>query len=130
MFVNPPSLGRPVGFSHGVMAPAGARTLHVAGQTAADAAGTIRHREFVEQFDTALAKVLEVVRAAGGEPAHIVRMTIYVTDINAYRAARPLLGGLWKTRMGAHYPAMAVVGVSGLVDRGATIEIEADAALP
>ncbi|HUE88074.1 MAG TPA: RidA family protein [Vicinamibacterales bacterium] len=128
--VNPPELGQPRGFAHGVIVPPGARLLYVAGQTAADDHGQIGEREFVAQFDAALHKVLQVVRAAGGESAHIARMTIYVTDLDAYRVSRALLGGVWKARMGSHYPAMALVQVAGLVDSGATVEIQADAVLP
>lgn len=128
--VNPPHLGRPRGFSHGVIAPPGKRLVFVAGQTAADEHGHIETRDFAAQFAAALEKVVHVVRAAGGEAAHIARMTIYVTDIDAYRASRPLLGEIWKTHMAAHYPAMALIQVAGLVDYGATVEIQADAVLP
>ena len=128
--VNPASRARPRGFSHGVLAPAGWRTLCVAGQTAAADDGNVSEREFVAQFDVTLGKVIDVVRAAGGEPHHIARMTIYVTDLNIYRETRGVLGTTWKKHMGSHYPAMALVGVAGLVDLGASVEIEADAVLP
>ena len=128
--VNPPELGRPRGFSHGVLAPAGARTLYVAGQTAAGADGRVAAAEFAAQFEASLDRVLRVVRAAGGAPEHVTRMTIFVTDLDAYRASRAALGEVWRRQMGAHYPAMALVQVSGLVDAGATVEIQADAALP
>ena len=128
--VNPPELGRPRGFSHGVVAPAGARVLYVAGQTAADDAGHVAEREFVAQFNTALGKVVQVVRTAGGDAAHIVRMTIYVTDMDVYRDSRPLLGPVWRRWMGSHFPAMALVQVGALVDQGASVEIQADAVLP
>jgi enamine deaminase RidA (YjgF/YER057c/UK114 family) len=128
--VNPPELGRPRGFAHGVVVPPGVRLLYVAGQTAADPDGHISDGEFVAQFDAALIKVVQVVRAAGGAASHIARMTIYVTDLEAYRAARPRLRDVWTSRMGAHYPAMALVQVAGLVDPGAIVEIQADAALP
>lgn len=128
--VNPASRPRPRGFSHGVMAPAGGRMLAVAGQTAADDDGRIGVSDFVAQFDAALAKVIDVVESAGGEPRHITRLTIYVTDIDVYAQHRPALGLVWKTRMAGHYPAMALIGVTALVDRDATVEIEADAILP
>jgi enamine deaminase RidA (YjgF/YER057c/UK114 family) len=127
--VNPPELGRPRGFSHGIIVPPGTQLLLIAGQTAADENGAIVATDFVAQFDVALGKVVTVVRAAGGDPSDISRMTIYVTDLDAYRASRSKLGAVWKTRMGAHYPAMALVQVAGLVDRGATVEIQADAVL-
>ena len=128
--VNPPAMGRPRGFSHGVIASPGARLLFVAGQTAADDHGQVGEREFVAQFDAALGRVVQVVRAAGGDPVHIARMTIYVTDLDAYRGSRSRLSAVWRTHMGGHYPAMALIQVAGLVDQGATVEIQADAVLP
>jgi enamine deaminase RidA (YjgF/YER057c/UK114 family) len=125
--VNPPELGRPRGFSHGLLSPRGARVLFVAGQTAADAAGHVSDHDFTAQFATALDKVLQVVRAAGGVPADVARMTVFVTDMAVYRAARRQLGPIWKERLGAHYPAMALVQVTALVDEGALVEIQADA---
>ncbi len=130
LIVNPQSLGRPSGFSHGVVAPAGWRTVYVAGQTAADADGVFGQPDFASEFSTALGKVIEVVRAAGGESSHVARMTIYVTNLDTYRASRSRLAEVWMRHMGRHYPAMALVEVAGLVDRGATVEIQADAVLP
>jgi enamine deaminase RidA (YjgF/YER057c/UK114 family) len=128
--VNPPWRGQPRGYSHGVIAPPGWRILFVAGQTAADDTGAVAEQEFVAQFDVALGRVLDVVRAAGGDAEHVTRLTVYVTDVAAYRDSRRLLGNVWKQHMGAHYPAMALVQVSALVDREASIEIAADAVLP
>jgi enamine deaminase RidA (YjgF/YER057c/UK114 family) len=128
--VNPTDLGPAKGFAHGMLAPAGGRVLFVAGQTAADADGHVEERAFVAQFGTALAKTLSVVRAAGGRAEDIGRMTVYVTDIAAYREARKALGVVWQQHMGGHYPAMALVQVSALVDRYATVEIEATAIVP
>jgi enamine deaminase RidA (YjgF/YER057c/UK114 family) len=119
-----------VGFSHGVIAPAGSRLLYVAGQTATDRSGTIVHGDFAAQFAAALERVLAVVQGAGGSPADIARMTIYVTDLETYRSSRPALGEIWARLMGRHYPAMALLEVNGLVDRGALVEIAADAVLP
>jgi enamine deaminase RidA (YjgF/YER057c/UK114 family) len=128
--VNPPELGRPRGFAHGVLSAPGTRLLFVAGQTAADGGGHVADADFVAQFDTALDKVLRVVRAAGGDAHHIARLTIYVTDMDTYRAARPRLSSVWRERMGSHYPAMALIAVRALVDAGASVEIQADAVIP
>ena len=128
--INPAALGTPRGFNHGLFVPPGFGLLFVAGQTAANAAGEVADRAFVSQFAVALDKTLAVVAAAGGGAEHIVRMTVYVTDMEAYRASRGPLNGIWRDRMGRHYPAMALVGVSHLVDVDATVEIEATAALP
>jgi enamine deaminase RidA (YjgF/YER057c/UK114 family) len=122
-------LGRARGFAHGIVTPAGGRTLFVAGQTATDESGRITSDDFTEQFDRALARVLVVVREAGGRPDQIARMTVFVTSIDGYRASRPALGDIWRRRMGEHYPAMALVAVTALVDAGALVEIEATAVL-
>jgi enamine deaminase RidA (YjgF/YER057c/UK114 family) len=128
--VNPSALGKPRGFSHGLLAPAGTRLLFVAGQTATDAEGRIGARTFAQQFDECLARVLAVVESAGGTPAHVGRMTVFVTRMDEYVASRETLGTVWKQRMGPHYPAMALVEVTRLVDEGAMVEIEATAAIP
>jgi enamine deaminase RidA (YjgF/YER057c/UK114 family) len=122
--INPSPLGRPSGWNHGMLGPAGGRVLFVAGQTAAGAAG------IVEQWERALERVVTVVRAAGGAPADIGRMTVYVTDRAAYLAARRALGDVHRRHMGTHYPAMALVEVKALVDEGALVEIEATAVIP
>jgi enamine deaminase RidA (YjgF/YER057c/UK114 family) len=127
--VNPAALGRPRGFSHGLLAPAGARLLFVAGQTAADSTGTVAARTFAQQFDDCLARVLTIVESAGGTPAHVGRMTVYVTNLDEYLASRKTLNAVWRRRMKDHYPAMALVEVSRLVDEGAMVEIEAIAAI-
>jgi len=128
--VNPAALGAPRGFNHGILAPAGGRILFVAGQPGLDGAGKIVGPGFIEQFDAALDRVIAVVREAGGEPAHIGRLTIYVTSLTEYRRALQPLGDVYRRHMGKHYPAVALVEVKGLVDEGAVVEIEATAVVP
>jgi enamine deaminase RidA (YjgF/YER057c/UK114 family) len=131
--VNPELLGAPKGFSHGMLAPAGGRVLFVAGQTAlggGEDARRIVEGGFLPQWDRALERVITVIEAAGGRPEHIGRMTVYVTDLDLYRAGLGELGAVWRGRMGRHYPAVALVQVAGLVDEGALVEIEATAVLP
>jgi enamine deaminase RidA (YjgF/YER057c/UK114 family) len=127
--INPEELGAPRGWSNGMLARAGGRTLFVAGQTARDASGQVAGADFVSQFDRALGNVLTVVREAGGEVGDIGRFTIYVTDIAQYRASLEPLGEVYRRRMGKHFPAMALVEVSSLVDERALVEIEATAVL-
>lgn len=128
--LNPDTLGEPRGWNHGLLAPPGGRLLFVAGQTARDAEGEVRTSDFVEQFGLALDHALAVVRAAGGRPEHVGRLTIYVTDLDAYRTSLGPLGRAYRECMGRHYPAVALVEVSGLVDEGALVEIEATAVIP
>jgi len=131
--VEPAGWPRPRGYANGMIARG--RTLFVAGQIgwrldAASATFTFDSEDLVDQLGHALANVLAVVRAAGGGPEHIARMTVYVTDLPAYRASLARLGPVWKLHMGKHYPAMALVGVAGLVELQAKVEIEATAVLP
>jgi enamine deaminase RidA (YjgF/YER057c/UK114 family) len=126
--INPRELGAPRGWTNGVVAPANGRLLFVAGQAGwRDADGPAPG--FVEQFTAALDRTLAVVRQAGGRPTDVVRMTVYVTDVEAYRAARKALGEAWRPRFGTYYPAMALVEVTGLVERTAAVEIETTAVL-
>jgi enamine deaminase RidA (YjgF/YER057c/UK114 family) len=123
--INP--RGQPSGWNDGLLAHPGARVLFVAGQTARNATGKVPKAGFAKQFRQALANALEVVEAAGGTPKDVARMTVYVTSMKAYRAARKELAGVWKELMGTHYPAMALVEVSALMDTNAVLEIETTA---
>ena len=127
--INPESLGAPRGYSNGVLAPAGGRLLFVAGQIAWDERQNIVSADFVEQFDRALANVLAVVSEAGGGPAQVARLLIYVTDKKEYRARTREVGECWRARMGRHFPAMALVEVKGLLEDEAKVEIEAVAVI-
>ena len=121
--INPESLGVPRGWNNGMLAPKGGRVLFIAGQTAPDAGG------FVQQFAAVLDRVLTVLREAGGKPEDIGRLTFYVTDLDEYRESLKPLGIQYRERMGKHFPATALVGVKGLVDPRAKVEVEATAVL-
>lgn len=127
--VNPDELGPPRGWTNGMLAPKGGRILFVAGQDAANADGEVVADDFVEQFDIALRKTLAVVRAAGGDPESIGRMTVYVTDMEAYRSSRSEIGAIWRSQMDRHFPTMALLEVSRLVDPRGMVEIEATAVI-
>ena len=124
--LNPPDLPKPRGYSHGVIA-AGGKMVFVAGQIGCDAQGSIHSSDIVDQFGLALENVLKVVGAAGGGPASIVRMTIFVTDLVEYRARLKGLGAAWKRVMGPGYPAISLVEVKALFESSAKVEIEATA---
>jgi len=106
-----------------MLASAGGRVLFVAGQTAPRAGG------LVAQWAAALGQVLAVVRAAGGGPTDIGRMTVYVTSKSEYLANLKPLGEAHQKALGKHYPAMALVEVAALVDDAAVVEIEATAVI-
>ena len=125
--VNPSEWAQPKGYSNGIVATG--RTLHIGGQIGWNQAQEFESTDFVDQFEQTLLNTLAVLTAAGGEPSDIVRMTVFVTDMDAYRSNLRALGGVWKRLMGRWYPAMALVGVTALVERDALIEIETTAVL-
>lgn len=128
--IEPAGWARPRGYSNGILCPAGSRMLYVAGQIGWNAEQRFESDEFGDQFRVALANVLAVVRAAGGGPEHIARLTMYATSRDAYNAALPRVGAAYRELMGRAYPAMALVVVAALLEPRAQIEIEATAALP
>lgn len=127
--VNPDSLRPPKGWSHGMLAPAGGRILFVAGQTAAEATDGSPAGSLADEWRRALSGVVEVVRSAGGSSEDIGRLTIYVTDRREYLENRESIGEAYRSVMGRHFPAMALVEVAGLVDEGARVEIQATAVI-
>ncbi|MFJ6664304.1 RidA family protein [Streptomyces sp. NPDC091383] len=127
--VNPPELSPPTGFSHAVVA-AGSKVVFLAGQTALDGTGKITGDTLAEQFERALGNLLTALRAAGGTPEDLARVTVYATDIAEYRARAGELGRLWQEAAGRVYPAMAVVQVVRLWDETALVELDGFAVLP
>ncbi|MEV0689034.1 RidA family protein [Streptomyces sp. NPDC050388] len=127
--VNPPDLSPPAGFSHAVVAT-GSRTVFLAGQTALDGDGKVVGDTLPEQFTRALTNLLTALRAAGGTPADLARVTVYATDVAAYRLHARELGRVWRRLAGTDYPAMAVVEVARLWDEQAMVELDGFALLP
>ena len=128
-FFNPESLGKPSGYSNGVLTDSGGRLLFVAGQIGWGQDQKIHTSDLVAQFDRALANVISVVSEAGGGAEQIARIVIYVTDKNEYRVRMKEIGESYRARMGKHFPAMVLVEVKGLLDDRAKVEIEAIAIL-
>jgi enamine deaminase RidA (YjgF/YER057c/UK114 family) len=126
--INPPELGRPSGFSHAVVGEG--RTVFLAGQTALDASGSIVGNGVVEQFERALGNLLAALHAAGGEPEHLASLTVYIVDMEDYRAHAAEIGQVWKRLVGREYPAMAGIGISRLWDEEALVEVQGFAVLP
>jgi len=121
--INPEAFGgRPSGWNHGMLSEKGRRILFVAGQI-------VPVGDFVAQWDGALGRVMDVVRAAGGTPENVGRLVVYVTDRPAYLANLTPLGEVHRKHMGRHYTAMSVVEVKSLMDSKALVEIEAVAVL-
>ncbi|MFJ2093482.1 RidA family protein [Streptomyces sp. NPDC087901] len=127
--INPAELSPPAGFSHAVTAT-GSQLVFLAGQTALDQRGDITGTTLPEQFTTALTNLLTALRAAGGSPADLARVTVYATDVADYRANAAELGRIWRRLAGRDYPAMAVIGAARLWDEQALVEIDGVAVLP
>ncbi|MFE1259992.1 RidA family protein [Streptomyces albogriseolus] len=127
--VNPSDLSPPAGFSHAVVAT-GSRVVFLAGQTALDGEGKVVGDTLPEQFTRALTNLLTALRAAGGAPADLARVTVYATDVAAYREHARELGRIWRDVAGRDYPAMAVVEVVRLWDEEAMVELDGCAVLP
>lgn len=128
--INPESLGTPSGYSNGLLADNSGKLLFIAGQIAWDTEQKIASHDLVEQFDKALANVVAVVNAAGGQPDNIARLVIYVTDKIEYRNRTKEVGERYRKHMGKHFPAMVLVQVAGLLDDAAKVEIEGIAVIP
>jgi enamine deaminase RidA (YjgF/YER057c/UK114 family) len=126
--VNPPALARPSGFSHAVVADGG-RVVFLAGQVALGPDGTIVGGTVTEQFERALANLLEALRAAGGGPEHLASLTVYAVDLGDYRAHGQQIGAVWRRLAGQRYPAMAAIGVSRLWEPAALVEIQGHAVI-
>ena len=126
--INPAELARPSGFSHAV-AVTGSHMVFLAGQVGMDRTGTVVSGGVVAQFERALANLLTALGAAGGQPADLVSLTIYIVDLADYQAHGKEIGGVWRRLVGTEYPATAGVGVTRLWDPEALVELQGFAAV-
>ena len=125
--LQPPGWPRPKGYSNGISARG--RIIFTAGVIGWDEREMIVSHRLHEQFAQVLRNTLAILAEDGAGPEHIVRMTCYVIDRSDYLRERDEIGAAWKTIMGAHYPAMALVEVQGLVEPAALVEIETTAVM-
>ena len=130
--INPPTLAKPIGFAHGWLVTnelTQSRTLYLAGQCGYDPQGRITAPgDLVGQLDRALANILEVLQLASMGFQDVVQLNFYVTSRDDYATARSSFGAIWRRHCDRHYPAMAMLMVSGLLDPQARIEIQGIAA--
>jgi enamine deaminase RidA (YjgF/YER057c/UK114 family) len=124
----PPGWPRPKGYANGISATG--RLVVTAGVVGWNADEAFETDDLAGQFRQALANILAILAEGGAGPEHVVRMTCYVTDMPAYRAGLAEVGAAWRELMGRNYPAMALVGVTALVEPSAKVEIEATAMVP
>ena len=126
--LQPPGWPRPKGYANGISASG--RTIYTAGVIGWDEREMIVSHRLDLQFAQVLRNILAILAEGGAGPEHIVRMTVYITDRVQYLKLRDELAPIWKSIMGSHYPAMALVEVKGLVNSSALVEIEATAVVP
>ena len=127
--VQPDGWPRPAGYANAIAAHG--RLIAVSGQVGWDPrTERFASRDMAGQVAQALRNIAEVLAAAHAKPEHVVRLTWFVTNLDAYVAARPRIGEAYRTVFGTHFPAMSVVEVKGLMERDAVVEIEATAVAP
>jgi enamine deaminase RidA (YjgF/YER057c/UK114 family) len=124
----PPGWPRPKGYANGMAAKG--RLIVTAGVVGWNAQEEFETDDLAGQFRQILANTLAILAEDGAGPEHVVRMTCYVTDIHAYRAGLAGIGAAWRELMGRNFPAMAVVGVTALVEPKAKVEVETTAVVP
>jgi enamine deaminase RidA (YjgF/YER057c/UK114 family) len=124
----PPGWPRPKGYSNAISARG--RTIYTAGLVGWDEEERFTSLDLVGQFRQILFNLVDILAEDGAGPEHVVRMTCYVVSRDEYVAGLAGIGEAWRETMGRHYPAMAVVEISGLVEPAARIEIEATAMVP
>ncbi|HEV2556310.1 MAG TPA: RidA family protein [Bosea sp. (in: a-proteobacteria)] len=116
----------PRGYANGMVAEG--RVLVTGGLVGWDENGVFA-QGFLPQLERTFLNIKAVVEAGGGRIEDIVRMTWYVTDMEAYRGSLRELGPVYRGVLGRHFPAMAVVQVVSLVEPEALVEIEATAVI-
>jgi enamine deaminase RidA (YjgF/YER057c/UK114 family) len=126
--LQPPGWARAKGFSNGIACSG--NLVFIAGQIGWTGQGKWEAKDFAGQFRQALHNIIDILKEAKGKPEHIVRLTWYVLDKQEYLNSLKSVGEAYRELMGRHYPTMAVVQVSGLMEDEARLEIEATAVLP
>jgi enamine deaminase RidA (YjgF/YER057c/UK114 family) len=126
--LQPPEWARPKGFSNGIACSG--KLVFIAGQVGWTGQGKWEARDFAGQFRQTLKNIIEILKEANAKPEHIVRLTWYVLDKKEYLDSLGQVGLAYRELMGRHYPTMAVVQVSGLIEDQARLEIEATAVIP
>lgn len=127
-FLQPEGWPAPKGYANGILAKG--VLLVTGGIVGWNAAGDFESDDFVDQTRQALANIVAVLESGGAKPEHLVRLTWYITDRKAYLENLKEVGRAYRDTIGRHFPAMAMVEVSALMNDRAKVEIEATAVVP
>ena len=123
--LQPEGWAKPRGYANGISARG--RTIFVGGQIGWNADSVFESDDLVAQIRQTLANIVAVLACDGAGPEHVTTMTWYFLDKNEYLARASEIGKVYRDIMGRHFPAMAAVQVSGLVEARAKVEIQATA---
>jgi enamine deaminase RidA (YjgF/YER057c/UK114 family) len=126
--LQPPGWPRPKGYSNGVVARGEA--VYLAGMVGWDENEQLTADDLAGQARQVFANIVTLLAEADAGPEHLVRLTWYVTDKAEYLASVADIGQAYREIIGRNFPPMAVVEVSGLIEAGAKLEIEATAVVP
>ena len=126
--LQPEGWKRPKGYANGIMSEG--RLIHVAGQVGWDENEEVVSENFADQAEQALKNIVAILKTAGAGPEHLTRMTWFVVARDEYLAQQAELGAAYRRVIGRHFPAMSVIGIAGLIEDGAKLEIEATAVIP
>lgn len=126
--LQPQGWAEPIGYANGI--EASGRTIFVGGQIGWNARCKFESHDLAGQTRQTLQNIIAVLAEAGAGPEHVTSMTWYVLDRKTYSASLKEIGAAYRATMGRHFPAMAVVQVSGLIEDEALIEIQATAVVP
>jgi enamine deaminase RidA (YjgF/YER057c/UK114 family) len=125
--LQPPGWPEPRGYANGIEATG--KLVFVGGQIGWDERGEFVSGGLAGQVGQALRNIVAVLAEAGAGPEHVARLTWYVTSREEYLASQKEIGAAYREVMGRHFPAMAVVEVTALVEAAAKVEIEATAVI-
>jgi enamine deaminase RidA (YjgF/YER057c/UK114 family) len=125
--LQPSGWPMPKGYANGMAAEG--RIVVTGGVIGWDVHGHLP-QDFVAQVRQTLRNIAAILAEGGAGPEHLVRLTWYVVDMDEYLSSLKALGQVYREIFGAHYPAMALVQVVRLVEKGARVEIEATAVVP
>ncbi len=126
-FLQPDNWAPAKGYANGVVAQG--KLVVLGGQIGWNAQQEFESEEYIDQFRQTLENIKTLLNEAGASPEHLVRLTWFITDRDAYLGSQKEMGAVYRDVIGRHYPSMSVVQVVKLVESRAKIEIEATAVI-
>jgi enamine deaminase RidA (YjgF/YER057c/UK114 family) len=126
--LQPAGWPRPKGYANGIETRG--RMVFLAGLTGWNTEEKFEAKDLPGQFEQLLRNLVALLDEAGARPEHIVRMTWYITDKQAYLRDTRRIGEIYREILGRVFPTMAVVQVVALMEDEALIEIETTAVVP